>query len=127
MNDVATNDLYRELILDHYKHPRNVGVLTDGIIQEEINPLCGDTTTLSLRVAGGVIIDINHQTHGCALCTASMSLLTEHVKGMTLDAARKLNADDVFAWIGTTPGTARLKCVLLPLATLNHALHKVTV
>lgn len=118
-------DLYRENILDHYKRPRNVGVLADGIIQEEVNPLCGDTTKLSFWVKDGIIVDVRHQTNGCALSTASMSLLSEHVKGMPVDQARRLAPEDIFALLGTAPGTARLKCVLLPLTTLKHALVQV--
>ncbi|MFH1174743.1 MAG: iron-sulfur cluster assembly scaffold protein [archaeon] len=115
-------NLYREIIMDHFKHPRNVGSIPDGITQNEVNPLCGDSTTLSLCIQDRRITDAKHITKGCAISIASMSLLTEHIKGKSVDEIQAMTADDMFTLIGTNPGSARLKCVLLPLSTLKTAL-----
>ncbi len=84
-------DLYQEVILDHNRRPRNCGELecptrtADGH-----NPLCGDTVRVYLRISDGVIEEISFQGHGCAICTASTSLMTEAVKGRTVEEAEQL-------------------------------------
>jgi len=119
------NDLYRAHILDHYKHPRNSGVLsTSTIIQEEINPSCGDKTTLSLQIENNTLVDLKHNTTGCALSVAAMSLLSEYVKGKTLSQIKQIKSEDLFLLLGIHPGPVRLKCVLLALSTLQHAVRR---
>ena len=78
------NDLYRDVILDHNRTPRNFGALeaADASVQG-FNPLCGDRLTLQLRMAGDTIEDIRFEGEGCAISTASASLMTEAVKGRT--------------------------------------------
>ena len=77
-------DLYQEMILDHYKRPRNFGVIEDaGHKAEGSNPLCGDEVTVYATVEDGRIVDISIQGQGCAISTASASLMTEAVKGRT--------------------------------------------
>src|SRR3990167_1806900 len=78
------NDLYREVILDHAKHPRNKGILPDADRKAEgYNPLCGDRVTLTVKLDGDVIRDIHFEGSGCAISTASVSILTETLKGKT--------------------------------------------
>jgi nitrogen fixation NifU-like protein len=84
-------ELYQEVILDHNKRPRNFGELPAADHRAEgNNPLCGDQLTVSLTLAGERIEEIRFQGHGCAISTASASLMTEAVKGKTVTEAREL-------------------------------------
>jgi nitrogen fixation protein NifU and related proteins len=84
-------ELYQEVILDHNRNPRNFGVLADANRDAEgHNPLCGDRVSVYLRVEGERIADIAFQGSGCAISTASASLMTESLKGKTLGEAREL-------------------------------------
>jgi nitrogen fixation NifU-like protein len=85
------SDLYQEVILDHNRKPRNFRVIDPATAsQEGYNPLCGDRLTLYLTVDNGVIADVAFQGSGCAISKASASLMTEAVKGKTVDQARAL-------------------------------------
>ena len=90
--DPALDDLYREVILDHNRRPRNFRVLEGGRKAEGYNPLCGDRLIVYLRVDDGVIADVSFQGLGCAISKASASLMTESVKGK-----RIAEADSLFA------------------------------
>jgi nitrogen fixation NifU-like protein len=83
-------DLYKEIILDHYRSPRNRGELTTppAIRVEGFNPLCGDEVTVYLDVEGGVITDIKLSGHGCSISQSSSSLMSAAVKGKSVDEAR---------------------------------------
>ena len=83
-------DLYQEVILDHNRRPRNFRVLEDGRKAEGYNPLCGDRLTVYLRVEGDVIKDATFQGSGCAISKASASLMTDIVKGKTVQEAEAL-------------------------------------
>jgi nitrogen fixation NifU-like protein len=85
-------DLYREIILDHYKHPRNQGVLDDpaAIREEGFNPLCGDEVKLSILVRNGVLADIRVDGHGCSISRSSASLMSEAVKGKPLEEVDRI-------------------------------------
>jgi nitrogen fixation NifU-like protein len=83
-------DLYQEVILDHNRRPRNFRALEQARSAEGFNPLCGDRVTVYLKVAGGVITDVSFQGVGCAISKASASLMTESVKGKTVDEAKAL-------------------------------------
>jgi nitrogen fixation NifU-like protein len=83
-------DLYQEVILDHNRRPRNFRVLEGGRRAEGDNPLCGDHLTVYLRVEDRVIVDVGFQGSGCAISKASASLMTEVVKGHTIDEADSL-------------------------------------
>ncbi len=79
---VHLRDLYQEVILDHYRNPRNFGPLEEANRQAEgFNPLCGDKVTIYLKLEGGVVKDIHFEGSGCAISTASASLMTESLKG----------------------------------------------
>src|ERR1700761_4422943 len=85
------NDLYRDVILDHNRQPRNFGALEPADASAEgFNPLCGDRLTLRLKLADDTIRDIRFEGQGCAISTASASLMTEAVKGKTRGEALKL-------------------------------------
>jgi nitrogen fixation protein NifU and related proteins len=116
----ADDQFYREYILDHYKNPRNFGRLeSPDITHEEDNPLCGDVIGMDFHIHEGVIADIRFHGRGCAISQASASLLTERLKGMALDDAKKIDKDDVLGELGIQISPARLKCALLPLKVLK--------
>jgi nitrogen fixation NifU-like protein len=133
-------DLYRDVILDHNRRPRNFGPLEPADISAEgFNPLCGDRLTLRLRMDDGKIADIRFDGQGCAISTASASLMTEAVKGLTRSQALELFdrvhrlltndsacADDLgklAALSGVREFPARVKCASLCWHTLASALH----
>lgn len=83
--------LYQETILDHGRNPRNFGVLEPHTHRGEgFNPLCGDQCTVTLRVTDGVVEAVRFEGHGCAISTASASLMTENVRGKSIDEVRTL-------------------------------------
>ena len=89
MSDLT--DLYQEVILDHTKRPRNCYAMDcPDRMADGHNPLCGDTVRVYLRIEDGVIHEISFQGHGCAICTASTSLMTEAVKGRKVEEAEQL-------------------------------------
>lgn len=131
-------DLYQDVILDHNRHPRNRGRLEHPTATlEGFNPLCGDRLTLDLEVAGGVIQNAAFDGQGCAISTASASLMTEAVKGLTIAQAEQL-FDAVHAMLtgggepeklgklavlrGVKDFPTRVKCATLAWHTLHGAL-----
>ncbi len=117
---MADDQFYREYILDHYKNPRNFGRLEGAdISHEEYNPLCGDLVGMDFRVSDGVIEDVRFHGRGCAISQASASLMTERLKGLSLDEARRISKDDVLDELGIEVSPARLKCALLSLKVLK--------
>ncbi|MGH7903954.1 MAG: Fe-S cluster assembly sulfur transfer protein SufU [Candidatus Dormibacteraceae bacterium] len=114
------DQFYREYILDHYKNPRNFGrIEAPDVSHEEVNPLCGDVVGIDLRLTGGGIEDVKFHGRGCAISQASASLLTERIKGMTLEEAKRVDKEDVLEELGIEISAARLKCALLPLKVLK--------
>ena len=90
------DDLYRDLILDHCKHPRNFRPLADGeVLVDEENPTCGDHIRLTAKVEQGKIADVKFDGKGCAISTASASMMSEKLIGMPLAEARRLIGDFV--------------------------------
>ena len=116
----ADDQFYREYILDHYKNPRNFGRLEHpDISHEEDNPLCGDVIGMDFKIEDGVIEDIRFHGRGCAISQASASLLTERLKGMALEEAKKIDKADVLGELGIQISPARIKCALLSLKVLK--------
>ncbi len=135
-------DLYQELIVDHYRRPHNFGPLAGANRRAEgFNPLCGDRLTLALKVVDGVIEDARFEGSGCAISTASASLMTDALKGKTEAQAEALFAGfhalvagggeppavalgklEVLAGVREFP--ARVKCATLAWHTLQAALHQ---
>ncbi len=134
-------DLYQEVIFDHNRNPRNFRVIDDADRKVEgFNPLCGDHLTLYLKLDGDKIVDASFQGSGCAISTASVSLMTEIIKGKTLEEAEELfqkfhemttNQDEevqleamgklaVLAGVREYP--ARVKCATLAWHTLDAAI-----
>jgi nitrogen fixation NifU-like protein len=118
MNDMA--DLFRENILDHYKHPRNQGTLEHpDITYEDANPLCGDRIRMDINVKDGRIDAVRFSGVGCSISQAAASMLCEAVQGKTLDEVKKLSREDVLEMLGIELGPVRLKCGMLALKTLK--------
>lgn len=116
---------YREHILDHYRHPRNQGILENADVSETLdNPVCGDVVRLDLRVRSGTIVDVRFSGHGCVISMASASMLTEVVQGKTVESLVGLTDEDIFAVLGVSLGVVRSKCALLPLRVLQAGLKK---
>ncbi|MFA7685619.1 MAG: iron-sulfur cluster assembly scaffold protein [Candidatus Gracilibacteria bacterium] len=117
-------DLFSETILDHYKHPNNKGSLKNPSISiNEINPLCGDKLHMDLNIdSKGKIKDIGILPQGCAISTASASLLSEKLKGKSLKEIEKLTEKDIFKMLGIEINPGRIKCAMLPLITIKKAL-----
>lgn len=117
-------DLYRDLILDHYKHPRNFGHLPNpDAVVEEGNVTCGDRIVIELRVTRHplpvTIRDIRFSGEGCAISQAAASMLTEKVKGMSVSQVKKLFRPDIEEMLGVTLTPSRVKCATLPLEVLE--------
>ena len=120
------DDLFRETILEHYKHPRNHGTLDrPDFAFEDSNPLCGDRLRMEFRVRDDVIVESRFSGHGCSISQASASMLTERIAGMHLDDARRLGSADVMEMLGIELGPVRLKCALLALKTMKAGLYGV--
>jgi nitrogen fixation NifU-like protein len=114
------DDLYRENILEHYKHPRNRGTLEHpDITYEDANPLCGDKIRMDINVRDGKIADVRFSGVGCSISQAAASMLCEAVEGKALDEVKKLGRDDMLEMLGIQLGPVRLKCGLLALKTLK--------
>lgn len=114
------DDFYREFILDHYKNPHNFGEMLDATHQyHDTNPLCGDEITMSLLIDDDRVKDVRFQGKGCAISQASASILTDEVKGKTLDELKAIDREHVLENLGITLTPARLKCALLSLKALK--------
>jgi nitrogen fixation NifU-like protein len=146
MNDL--DDLYREIILDHYKNPRNQGVLEGPTVhaQEGFNPLCGDEVTIYAQVEDGVVVDIKITGQGCSISRSSASLMSQAVKGQSIEevkdtvsrfkrmiAVEESEGDEpepvdlravgeLAALQGVVKFPVRIKCATLPWNTLMIAL-----
>ncbi len=139
---IDLRDLYQEMILEHQRRPRNFRALARADrVSQGFNPLCGDRVTVYVTLAGEVLAEVAFQGEGCAICTASASLMTEHLNGKSLDEAERLfgafhallaengrqtpDIDSlgklkVFAGVRRFP--VRVKCATLPWHTLRAAL-----
>ncbi len=115
------DDLYREVIIEHYKNPSyRVKLDPHDISFADNNPLCGDHIQIDLRVDGdGHVIDARFDGHGCAISQASADLLIEFVIGKSLEEVKKLNKESVLELLGIDLGPVRLKCALLSLKVLK--------
>jgi SUF system FeS assembly protein, NifU family len=125
------NSLYRQIILDHYKRPRNKGVLADSNISIDMNnPTCGDRIRLTLKEEDGKITDVKFEGEGCSISMASASMMTELIKGKDLETAKRM-AENFFEMVqgheydesvelgdaealqGVSQFPARIKCATL--------------
>jgi nitrogen fixation protein NifU and related proteins len=116
-----SDDIYREIILDHYRNPRNKGKLSNpDVSTHDSNPLCGDEIDMHLKVEEDKIKDIKFEGRGCAISQASASMLTEMIAGRPLNTVKDITKDDILENIGLMNlGPARIKCALLSLKVLK--------
>jgi nitrogen fixation protein NifU and related proteins len=115
------DDLYREVIIEHYKHPVYRGHLDPYDIQfADSNPLCGDHIEITLRTdEQGNVADARFDGRGCAISQASADLLMESIIGKPIEEVKKLNRQDILDMLGIDLGPVRLKCALLSLKVLK--------
>lgn len=136
------DDLYREIILDHYRSPRNRGKLEHPDVQVRgNNPVCGDEVVLDLNVADGTIAEVAYAGNGCSISQASASIMTQSLRGRSLDEALELvqqmeammkggsapeaeGLEDLEALEGVRKFPARVKCALLGWETLKESIQK---
>ncbi len=124
---MPADDLYREVILDHYKNPRGHGVIEGADASAEgVNPLCGDEVSIFVQFAedGETVDDVKFSGRGCAISQASTSMLMEMVKGRTAEEIAALPKEELLEEVGIPLTPIRLKCALLGLGVLKVALHR---
>ena len=115
-----SSDIYKDIILDYYRHPRNFGDLPEPDVRsKDSNPLCGDVIEMQIKVKDGKIDDLRFKGRGCAISQASASMLTELAKGKTLDEIKSLGKEDILSMLGIDPGPTRIKCALLGLKVIK--------
>ncbi|OFS62768.1 MULTISPECIES: Fe-S cluster assembly sulfur transfer protein SufU [Nosocomiicoccus] len=137
MNFSNLEQLYRSVIMDHYKHPRNKGELDSGTITIDMNnPTCGDEIRLMLEVKDNIIDDVRFEGHGCSISMASASMMTEAVKGKNVERALEMadefskmmlgeeytitdDMGDIEALSGVSQFPARIKCATLSWKALE--------
>lgn len=139
------DELYQEIILDHYRNPRHARSIPDGeaLIDEE-NPTCGDHMKLNVRVVDGKVADIEIDCQGCAICSASASIMADKMAGRTVEDAKQFSAafeemmrggpelteeemGDLTALSGVREYPLRVKCATMPWHTLDGAFKKLGV
>ncbi len=118
------DDMYREVILDHYRNPRNKKLVAPADIEyEEDNPICGDHIHLTLKVdENQVVTEVGWDGDGCAISQASASMLYEELVGKSLEDIRKIDKDYILDMLGISLSPMRVKCATLAWHTLQHAL-----
>ncbi|MEK7247181.1 MAG: Fe-S cluster assembly sulfur transfer protein SufU [Chloroflexota bacterium] len=139
--EAELDDLYRDIIIDHYRHPRRRGHLdSPSAAHEGLNPLCGDEVTVEVKVAGDRLADIAYTGSGCSISQSSASMMTEAVEGKSLEETRRLINDftammrgsddidpdalgDLEALSGVRRFPVRIKCATLAWHTLDEALN----
>lgn len=139
------DELYQEIILDHYKHPRRARLIPDGeALVDEENPTCGDHMKLNARVEEGRLVDLEIDCQGCAICSASASMMAEKMPGRTVPEIHAFSAafagmmrggpepseeelGDLTALRGVREYPIRVKCATMPWHALEKALKKLGV
>src|SRR5690606_7935519 len=117
---MTDSTIYREVILEHSKHPNNYGTLYPNDYSfEDTNPLCGDEVRIDVRSDGDKISEIAFSGQGCAISQASASILMELVEGKSLDDIKAMGKDELLDELGITLSPARLKCALLSFSVLK--------
>ncbi|MFC1660256.1 Fe-S cluster assembly sulfur transfer protein SufU [Gemmatimonadota bacterium] len=143
MSDLNLSSLYQQLILDHYRNPRNKGELPEKTVEIHMaNPVCGDEIRLQLRIEDDQIVDARHIGQGCSISQASVSMMTSLLKGKPLseaeglakrftemmhgseDAAKDKTLGDLRALHGVSKFPVRIKCALLAFDALQEAVKK---
>lgn len=120
-----SGSLYKDNIMDHYKNPRNKGKIENSDVEfKENNPVCGDEISVTIKLDGDVIKDIKYEARGCAISIASMSMLSDFLKGKKTSDVMKMDKKDIMDLLNIPIGPARLKCALLGLETVKKGIQK---
>ncbi|MEM0161184.1 MAG: SUF system NifU family Fe-S cluster assembly protein [Thermoplasmata archaeon] len=118
-------NLYLDFILEHYKNPRNFGTIEHAQVDEKgSNSSCGDEIELFLKINNNVVEDVKFYGKGCAISQASASILTELIKGKTIEELNNFKSEDLLKELGITLTPVRLKCALLSYEVLKRGLEK---
>ncbi|HLR68636.1 Fe-S cluster assembly sulfur transfer protein SufU [Virgibacillus alimentarius] len=137
------DQLYRQVIMDHYKNPRNKGVIDGDVLTVDMNnPTCGDRIQLQLQVEDNIVKDVKFDGEGCSISMSSASMMTQAIKGKTLDDALQmselfsdmmlgkdmdtadLDLEDIEALQGVSKFPARIKCATLAWKAMEKGVHK---
>ena len=120
-------ELYSDILLDHFRHPRNYGDVTaPDISHEEFNPLCGDRIRIEVRLNNSIVEEARFKGDGCAISLAAASLLTEMIRGIPSDELTTLSDERLIAALESDIKPARIPCALLPLEALRAGLKAYT-
>ncbi len=115
-------DIYQEEILEHYKNPHNKGSIEHpDLFGHGNNPVCGDDISIYVKISDGKISAVSFDGRGCAISQASVSMLTDKLKGMSLEEARKMDIDGVKEMLHIPLSAVRLKCATLGLKVFQEA------
>ncbi len=116
-----SRDMYKQNILDHYRNPHNYGEIENPDIEyEDVNPSCGDEIDVYVELdEDGEIVDAKFKGEGCAISQASASMLTDEIKGMTLEEVKDLDRDYIMDMLGIDLNPMRVKCAVLGLKVLE--------
>lgn len=122
---MSSSEIYKEIILDYFKNPRNYGRLENyDVSYRDSNPLCGDEVEMQVKFDGDKISEIMFIGKGCAISQASASMLTELAKGKDLEWVKKLSKEDILDMLGNPElGPSRIKCALLGMKVLKQAVY----
>jgi nitrogen fixation NifU-like protein len=116
-------ELYSEVLLDHYRHPRNYGSLdAPDVSNEQFNPLCGDRIRLEIKIEGSIATEARFKGDACAICTAAASLLTEMIMDKDVEELTNMPDTRLVSALESDIKPARLQCALLPLHALREGL-----
>jgi nitrogen fixation NifU-like protein len=122
---LSSADIYREIILDYYRNPRNYGKIENpDISKRDSNPLCGDELEMHINIKDNKVSDVKFTGKGCAISQASASMLTELIMGKDFDYVKQLTKEDILENLGLPDlGPARIKCALLSLKVLKYGIY----
>ena len=121
---MGSEEIYKANILDHYRNPRNSGALSEyDLYGRGVNASCGDKAELFIKLGeDGRVVQVGFVGEGCAISQAATSMLTEKIKGMTVDEMKLITPGDIYNLLGITISYSRTKCALLPYEALVAAL-----
>ena len=124
-NNMETAQYFRDMLMEHYHHPRNVGQIeSPDFSSVEYNHSCGDQIQIEGRIKQGVLVELGFIGSGCILSQAVASIITDNCKGKTINQVLALDKDYIQNLIGMTLGPTRLRCAMLPLYAMQHGLRQ---